>query len=76
MANRDVIAQVLIRTLNASRLTQVRKLSAAHENLWKEMLNGSTSSQRAADEKLSEVVVAAVAEIDNDSIEYILRAIK
>lgn len=76
MENREVIAQVLIRTLNGSRLTQVRKMATAHENLWKEMLNGSTSSQLAADEALADVVNVAIAEIDNNSIEYILRAIK
>ena len=76
MENREIIAQVLVRVLNASRLTQVRNISTAHENCWKEFMNGSISSQSAADHKLADVVTAAVAELDDKAIEYIAQYLK
>ncbi len=76
MSNREIIATVLVRTLNASRLTQVRNIATAHENCWREFLNGSTSSQNAADHKLTEAVTAAVAELDDKAIEYIATLLK
>lgn len=76
MSNREIIATVLVRTLNASRLTQVRNIATAHENCWREFMNGSISSQNAADHKLAEVVTAAVAELDDKAIEYIVNSFK
>lgn len=76
MSNREIIATVLVRTLNASRLIQVRNIATAHENCWREFMNGSTSSQNAADHKLAEVVTAAVAELDDAAVNYIVNSFK
>jgi hypothetical protein len=76
MSNRNAIEQVLVRVLSASRLTQVRNITAAHENTWKEYLNGNKNSQLIADEKLADVIKQAIAELDDNAIKYITEAIK
>lgn len=76
MEQREIIATVLVRVLNASRLTQVRNIATAHENCWKEFMNGSISSQNAADHKLVDVVTAAIAELDDKAIAYIAQSLK
>ena len=76
MANRETIAAVLVHALSASRLTQVRNIAAAHEKTWQEAVNGSNSSQLAAQKNLEDVVRAAIAELEDNSIKYILEAME
>lgn len=76
MSKQAVIEQVLIRVLSASRLSQVRSITTAHENTWKEFLNGNKNSQLAADQKMADVIKQAVAELDEKAINYITDAMK
>lgn len=76
MESREIIANVLTRVLMSTRLTQVRNITQAHENTWREALNGSNSSQLAADKKLKEVIKEAMAELNDDAVEYVLNSFK
>ncbi|AZU97971.1 hypothetical protein ENKO_553 [Klebsiella phage fENko-Kae01] len=76
MDNREIIAQVLTRILMSTRLSQVRNITAAHENTWREALNGSNASQLAADNKLKEVIKSAMAELNDDAVNYVLNSFK
>lgn len=76
MENREIIAQVLTRILLSTRLSQVRNISKAHEDTWRESLNGSNASQLAADEKLKEVIQSAMSELNDDAVNYIVNSFK
>lgn len=76
MEQREIIAQVLTRILMSTRLSQVRNISKAHEDTWREALNGSNSSQLAADEKLKDVIKSAMAELNDDTVNYIVNSFK
>ena len=76
MEQREIIAQVLTRALMSTRLSQVRNIAAAHEDVWREALNGSNSSQLAADDKLKDVIKKAMAELNDDAVNYIVNSFK
>lgn len=76
MENREIIAKVLLRVLMSTRLSQVRNIVQAHENTWREALNGNNSSQLVADEKLEEVIKDAMSELNDDAVDFVLRSFK
>ena len=76
MEQREIIAQVLTRILMSTRLTQVRNITEAHENTWREALNGSNASQLAADNNLKDVIKKAMAELNDDAVDFVVKSFK
>jgi hypothetical protein len=76
MDNKQVIAEVIIRALRGTRLTQIRNIAKAHENTWIEMLNGNKNSQIEADKKFEAAIRDAVAELEDPALNYISEVLK
>lgn len=69
------ISNIINAFIGALNISDMRKLSEVHQDGWKEFLNGSASSQLAADRKAEEAIKAIVEAMPESSIDHVMRQI-
>lgn len=69
------ITNIVNAVISALNISDMRKLSEVHQEGWKEFLNGSASSQLAADRKAEKVIAEIVEAMPESSINYLMRQI-
>lgn len=75
MKSEDIIV-VIDAFVSSLNISEINKLKQAHENCWKEFLNGNNTSQLESAKQQTVVIEKLVNELDPVRINHILQYIK